>query len=93
MYLDNNDTYEIGNYWNFSITDKFSYTFEPLYFMRVNNFNSSNGKDHHWEITNTFKYRINENWLPYLELRWLDRNVEPYHREQNQIRIGAKYFF
>ncbi|HHC0636287.1 TPA: hypothetical protein ACOSA5_004515, partial [Salmonella enterica] len=21
------------------------------------------------------------------------RNVGPYHREQNQIRIGAKYFF
>ncbi|EIQ0035250.1 hypothetical protein ACRPZQ_005191, partial [Escherichia coli] len=20
-------------------------------------------------------------------------NVEPYHREQNQIRIGTKYFF
>ncbi|ECZ3275927.1 porin OmpL, partial [Salmonella enterica] len=26
-------------------------------------------------------------------LRWLDRNVGLYHREQNQIRIGAKYFF
>ncbi|HFN8077197.1 TPA: oligogalacturonate-specific porin KdgM family protein, partial [Escherichia coli] len=45
------------------------------------------------EITNTFRYRINEHWLPYFELRWLDRNVEPYHREQNQIRIGTKYFF
>ncbi|WP_275937248.1 oligogalacturonate-specific porin KdgM family protein, partial [Escherichia coli] len=67
--------------------------FEPHYFMRVNDFNSSNGKDHHWEITNTFRYRINEHWLPYFELRWLDRNVEPYHREQNQIRIGTKYFF
>lgn len=44
--------------------------------MRVNDFNSSNGKDHHWEITNTFRYRINEHWLPYFELRWLDRNVE-----------------
>ena len=88
-----NDTYEIGTYWNFKITDKFSYTFEPHYFMRVNDFNSSNGKDHHWEITNTFRYRINEHWLPYFELRWLDRNVEPYHREQNQIRIGTKYFF
>ncbi|WP_256863457.1 oligogalacturonate-specific porin KdgM family protein [Salmonella enterica] len=41
----------------------------------------------------TFRYRINEHWLPYFELRWLDRNVGPYHREQNQIRIGAKYFF
>ncbi len=62
-------------------------------FYNVNDFNSSNGTKHHWEITNTFRYRINEHWLPYLELRWLDRNVEPYHREQNQIRIGAKYFF
>ncbi|TMM84262.1 porin OmpL, partial [Salmonella enterica subsp. enterica serovar Heidelberg] len=59
----------------------------------VNDFNSSNGTKHHWEITNTFRYRINEHWLPYFELRWLDRNVGPYHREQNQIRIGAKYFF
>ena len=91
--LDNNDTYEVGTYWNFKITEKFSCTFEPHYFMRVNDFNSSNGKDHHWEITNTFRYRINEHWLPYFELRWLDRNVEPYHREQNQIRIGTKYFF
>lgn len=90
---DNNDTYEVGTYWNFIITDKFSYTFEPHYFTRVNDFNSSNGKDHHWEITNTFRYRINQNWLPYFELRWLDRNVEPYHREQNQIRAGVKYFF
>ncbi|EAN8553533.1 porin OmpL, partial [Salmonella enterica subsp. enterica serovar Typhimurium] len=91
--LDNNDSYEIGNYWNFIITDKFSYTFEPHYFYNVNDFNSSNGTKHHWEITNTFRYRINEHWLPYFELRWLDRNVGPYHREQNQIRIGAKYFF
>ncbi len=86
--LDNNDTYEIGTYWNFKITDKFSYTFEPHYFMRVNDFNSSNGKDHHWEITNTFRYRINRNWLPYFELRWLDRNVEPYHREQTRSVSG-----
>ncbi len=83
--MDNNDTYEIGTYWNFKITEKFSYTFEPHYFMRVNDFNSSNGKDHHWEITNTFRYRINEHWLPYFELRWLDRNVEPYHREQTRF--------
>ncbi len=80
-----------GLYPLFKPTDKL--TIQPHYFMRVNDFNSSNGKDHHWEITNTFRYRINEHWLPYFELRWLDRNVEPYHREQNQIRIGTKYFF
>lgn len=75
--LDNNDTYEIGTYWNFKITDKFSYTFEPHYFMRVNDFNSSNGKDHHWEITNTFRYRINEHWLPYFAELTLKRAKEP----------------
>ncbi|HDZ8014125.1 TPA: hypothetical protein RUS85_004798 [Citrobacter amalonaticus] len=39
------------------------------------------------------KYRINQNWLPYIDLRWLDRNATTYHREQNQIRLGVKYFF
>ncbi|VDZ81766.1 KdgM Oligogalacturonate-specific porin protein [Salmonella bongori] len=48
---------------NFTITDKFSYTFEPHYFYNVNDFNSSNGTKQHWEITNTFRYRINEHWF------------------------------
>ena len=39
------------------------------------------------------KYRINQNWLPYIDLLWLDRNATTYHREQNQIRLGVKYFF
>lgn len=91
--LDNNNSYEIGNYWNFIFTDKFSYTFEPHYFYNVNDYNSANGTKHHWEITNTFRYRINDNWLPYFELRWLDRDATTYHREQNQIRVGFKYFF
>ncbi|MCD3180260.1 hypothetical protein GFK32_25145, partial [Salmonella enterica subsp. enterica serovar Enteritidis] len=29
------------------------------YFYNVNDFNSSNGTKHHWEITNTFRYHIN----------------------------------
>lgn len=79
--LDNNDIYEIGIYWNFKIIDKFFYIFELYYFMRVNDFNSSNGKDYYWEIINIFRYRINEYWFFYFELRWLDRNVESYYRE------------
>jgi predicted porin len=90
---DSNDTYDIGNYWNFAVTDKLSYTFEHHYITHLNNFHSSNGKRYNWEITNTFKYQLNKNWLPYLDLRWLDRNSEPYHKEQTQIRVGARYSF
>ncbi|MCZ4335689.1 porin OmpL, partial [Aeromonas hydrophila] len=28
-------------------------------FSRVNNFNSANGKDHHWELTSQTRYLIN----------------------------------
>jgi hypothetical protein len=53
----------------------------------VNDYHSKNGKDHHWEITNKFSYRIDRNWLPYLELQWLDR-WNDYNREQYRIRWG-----
>ncbi|VTR61003.1 Porin ompL precursor [Serratia fonticola] len=68
-----NDTHEIANYWNFKLSDELNYTFEPHYFIRVNDFNSKNGKSHHWEITNKFSYKIDTHWMPYLELQWLDR--------------------
>lgn len=79
--MDNNDIYEIGIYWNFKIIDKFFYIFELYYFICVNDFNSSNGKDYYWEIINIFCYCINEYWLFYFELCWLDCNVELYHCE------------
>ncbi|WP_348231336.1 oligogalacturonate-specific porin KdgM family protein, partial [Salmonella enterica] len=41
----------------------------------------------------TFRFSINEHWLPYFVLRWLDLNVGHYNRQQNLIRICAKYFF
>ncbi|ELY4868034.1 porin OmpL, partial [Cronobacter sakazakii] len=52
--MDKNDTHEFANYWNFKVTDKLAYTFEPHFFQRVNDYHSKNGKDHHWEITNGF---------------------------------------
>jgi predicted porin len=73
--MDKNDTHEFANYWNFKVTDAFFYTFEPHFFQRVNDYHSKNGKDHHWEITNKFSYKIDRNWLPYLELQWLDNGM------------------
>ncbi|MFO6300136.1 porin OmpL [Rahnella selenatireducens] len=90
--MDKNDTQEFANYWNFKITDAFFYTFEPHYFLRVNDYNSKNGKDHHWEITNKFSYKIDPNWMPYLELQWLDR-WNAYNSEQYRIRLGLRYTF
>lgn len=90
--MDKNDTHEFANYWNFKVTDSFFYTFEPHYFQRVNNYNSKNGKDHHWEITNKFSVKIDQNWLPYLELQWLDR-WNAYNSEQYRIRLGLRYTF
>ncbi|MEG7493455.1 oligogalacturonate-specific porin KdgM family protein, partial [Enterobacter hormaechei] len=66
--------------------------FEPHFFQRVNDYHSKNGKDHHWEITNKFSYKIDRNWLPYLELQWLDR-WNDYNREQYRIRLGLRYSF
>ncbi len=90
--MDKNDTHKFANYWNFKVTDKLAYTFEPHFFQRVNDYHSKNGKDHHWEITNGFRYKLDQHWLPYVELQWLDRWNE-YHREQYRLRLGLRYSF
>ncbi len=90
--MDKNDTHELANYWNFKVTDAFSYTFEPHFFQRTNDYHSKNGKDHHWEITNKFSYQIDTHWRPYLELQWLDR-WNDYNQEQYRIRLGVRYAF
>ncbi|PHI29448.1 porin OmpL [Budvicia aquatica] len=90
--MNKNDTHELANYWNFKVTDALSYTFEPHLFLRVNDFNSKNDKDHHWEITNKFSYKVDQNWMPYLELQWLDR-WNYYNSEQYRIRLGVRYSF
>ncbi|WP_427926975.1 oligogalacturonate-specific porin KdgM family protein [Acinetobacter baumannii] len=35
---------------------------------------------------------MDRNWLPYLELQWLDR-WNDYNREQYRIRLGLRYSF
>ncbi|AJJ64161.1 porin OmpL [Yersinia aldovae] len=91
-YYAHNDTHEFAMYWNFKLTDVLSYTFEPHYFVRVNDFHSRNGKSTHWEITNKFSYKIDTHWMPYIELQWLDRWSE-YNREQYRFRLGLRYTF
>ncbi|MFA3778442.1 porin OmpL [Yersinia sp. 1652 StPb PI] len=87
-----NDTHEFATYWNFKLTDALSYTFEPHYFVRVNDFHGKNGKSSHWEITNKFSYKIDTHWMPYFELQWLDRWNE-YNSEQYRFRLGLRYTF
>ncbi len=46
-----------------------SYTFEPHYFI-ILMILIGNGTKHHCSPIPS-RYRINEHWLPYFELRWL----------------------
>lgn len=90
--LDNDDSYEFVNYLVFKINDSLTYSLDTHYYERVNNFNASNGKDHSWEIDNGFRYKLDQNWLPYLDLQWLDRS-NYYNREIYRIRVGLRYSF
>lgn len=87
-----NDTNEYTLYIINKFTPKLTHIFEPHYYTRVNDFNSANGKDHHWELTSHTRYRINEQWMPYLELQWYDKNVN-LDAQAYRIRVGFKYFF
>lgn len=89
---DYNDTHQLIMYWNYKISDTWAYTFEPDYYIRVNNYESKNGKDHSWELNNKIKYTIDQHWQPYLEASWLDR-WNAYSREQVRIRVGVRYSF
>ena len=89
---DRNDTHQFIMYWNLKINDTWSYTFEPDYYIAVNDFRQKNAKDHSWELNNKLTYTYNSHWKPYLELSWLDRWVD-YSKEQYRIRMGVRYYF
>ncbi|MGT4069088.1 UNVERIFIED_CONTAM: porin OmpL [Aeromonas hydrophila] len=89
---DNNDTNEYALYIINKLTPALTHIFESHYFSRVNDFYSANGKNHHWELTSHTRYRINQQWMPYLELQWYDKNIA-YNAEAYRARIGVKYFF
>lgn len=89
---DKNDTHQFVMYWNLKINNTWSYTFEPDYYIAVNDFRQKTGKDHSWELNNKLTYTYNQHWKPYLELSWLDRWVD-YSKEQYRIRVGVRYYF
>lgn len=91
-YYDRNDTHQFVMYWNYTINDSWSYTFEPDFYIARNNFIQKNGKDHSWELNNKIIYSYDQHWKPYLELGWLDRWVD-YSKEQYRIRVGVRYYF
>ncbi len=86
------DTLQYVMYWNYKIDEVWSYTFEPDYYVRQNDFHSANGRDHSWELNNKLTYTIDKHWRLIPEASWLDRS-EQYHREQFRFRLAVRYYF
>ncbi|NMP27311.1 porin OmpL [Rahnella sp. SAP-1] len=89
---DKDSTHQFVMYWNLKINDTWAYTFEPDYYIHINDYNSKNGKDHNWELNNKLTYTWDKNWKPYVEASWLDR-WDLYNREQYRFRVGIRYSF
>lgn len=89
---DKNDVHQFIMYWNYRINPTWSYTFEPDYYIVVNDYHQKNGRDHSWELNNKLTWNYTTHWKPYLELSWLDRWVD-YSKEQYRIRLGMRYYF
>ncbi|MFS2221102.1 oligogalacturonate-specific porin KdgM family protein [Pantoea sp. B65] len=89
---DKDSTHQFVMYWNLKINDSWAYTFEPDYFIHINDYSSKNGKDHNWELNNKLTYTMTANWKPYVEASWLDR-WNNYNREQYRFRVGIRYYF
>lgn len=89
---DKDSTHQLVMYWNYKINDTWAYTFEPDYFMNINDYHRANGKDHSWELNNKLVYTYDQHWKPYVEASWLDRSVQ-YDKEQYRFRVGIRYYF
>lgn len=85
-------THQFVMYWRYKLNNNWAYTFEPDYFIHVNDFHSKNGKDHNWELNNALMYTLTAHWKPYVEASWLDR-WDAEHREQYRFRLGIRYYF
>ncbi|TKI04319.1 oligogalacturonate-specific porin KdgM family protein [Martelella alba] len=91
-HYNDDSTHQFVMYWNVKINDKWAYTFEPDYYIHINDFHANNGRSYSWELNNKLIYSINSHWKPYIEASWLDRTIA-YHREQYRFRTGVRYYF
>ncbi|HAT1644559.1 TPA: porin [Raoultella planticola] len=90
-YMDYNDSHQIDMYLNYQATDKLWLQLNPEFFINTGDFYASNGKKTHWEPSVVARYRINQHWMPYSELAWLDKDQN--NDNQIRLRLGVRYYF
>lgn len=87
-----NDSHQLILVVNYKINEAFSYEFEPDYYLNTDEYSRKNGKDHSWELNHKLTWKVTQNWRPFIQLSWLDRDCNN-HAEQYRIRLGVRYYF
>ena len=87
-----NDNHQLVMVVNYKINDSLTYEFEPDLYLNSGDYNRKNGKDHSWELNHKFSWKITHHWRPFVQLSWLDRDINN-HAEQYRIRLGMRYYF
>ncbi|WP_084276366.1 oligogalacturonate-specific porin KdgM family protein [Erwinia mallotivora] len=86
-----NDSHEYDLWFNWQVTDRIFFNYNPVYLHKAGNFYYGNNKKSMWQHTVYFNYRYDQHWLPYIDLSDLGRagNGEKEYR----IRMGIRYSF
>ena len=92
QYQKYNDNHLLLMVVNYKISDTLSYEFEPDVYLNAENYNRKNGKDHSWELNHKLSWKMTQNWRPFVQLSWLDRDIKN-NAEQYRIRLGIRYYF
>lgn len=87
-----NDSHQLIIVANYKISDVLSYEFEPNLYINTADYHRKNGKDKSWEINNKFTWKMTQAWRPFVQVSWLDRDLNN-HAEQIRLRLGIRYYF
>ncbi|MBA8199448.1 porin OmpL [Citrobacter freundii] len=90
--MDYNDSHQLILVANYKITDTLAYEFEPNLYINTADYNRKNKKDHSWELNHKFTWKMTQQWRPFIQVSWLDRDTKN-HAEQIRIRLGIRYYF
>ncbi|MFS2222339.1 oligogalacturonate-specific porin KdgM family protein [Pantoea sp. B65] len=88
--MDYNDSHQIDVFFNYQATDKLWLQLNPEFFINSGDFYASNGQKTHWEPSIVARYRVNQHWMPYAEVAWLDQDKN--HDNQVRFRLGIRYY-
>ncbi|NDL62122.1 oligogalacturonate-specific porin KdgM family protein [Acerihabitans arboris] len=88
--MDFNDSHQIDLFLNYQATDKLWLQFNPEFFINTGDYYASNGKKTHWEPSIVARYRVNQHWMPYAEVAWLDQDQN--NDNQVRFRLGIRYY-